>query len=88
MPAFTCDPTAVMRTGPASPKLGASSMPGTFCSAANSPGPSTVQTEEPVGMQRSSLFAGVPGFSHSAAQGQGVGMDPPGSAVGMLSGGS
>lgn len=35
-----------------------------------------------------SLFAGVSGFSLSAAQGQGVGMVPPGSASSTPSGGS
>lgn len=52
-----------------------------FCSAANNPGPSTVQTGEPVGWHRPSLFAGVSGFSRSAAQGQGVGIVPCGSAL-------
>lgn len=52
-----------------------------FCSAANNPGPSTVQTGEPVGWHHPSLFAGVSGFSCSAAQGQGVGIVPCGSAL-------
>ena len=45
---FTCNPAAVVGTSPTSPSLGASSMAGACCRAANDPGPSAIRTGEPV----------------------------------------